>query len=224
MVPVCSLLLISVVRRSRGDRVVELARAAGAQGSTVLLGRGTAKNRILRLLCLADTEKEVVFTIANDVIMPNIIAALRSAPDLCRKMPGIGFTIDVTSFMRPGAAPQTSNEGCPMPKESSVRRQLLCVIANAGFSDDIMHAAREAGARGGTIIRARGTGTEKDGSFFGITIVPEKELVMILATDAEAEKIVPAIRGCSCLAEPGTGIIFSMPVTDFFPLGAANQK
>ncbi|MBD5552998.1 MAG: P-II family nitrogen regulator [Desulfovibrio sp.] len=210
------LLLVSVVRRGRGDRVVELARRAGAQGSTVALARGAAANRLLCMLCLGDTEKEVVYTIAPQKDMPAIIDALRSAPDLSRRTPGFGLIIPVSSFMRPGGehmAPQL-NKAC-----GNCQRQLVCVVANAGYSDDIMHAARSAGARGGTIIRARGTASEQDSSFFGITIVPEKELVLILTPNADAEPILDAIRKLPCLAEPGVGIIFCLPVSSFFPLG-----
>lgn len=216
------LLLVCVVRRSRGDRVVELARAAGATGSTVFLGRGTAQNRILHLLCLADTQKELVFTLAPVKIMPAIVQAVRSAPDLCKKVPGIGFTARVQDFMRsgPGAAQAQTPKGKPM---SDTERQLICVIVNKGLADDIMIAARAAGARGGTILKARGTGTDKDGSFFGITIVPEKEMLMIISPRQEAGAILKAIEKCECLAEPGAGIVFCLPVEDFFPLGANSR-
>ncbi|MFR8275631.1 MAG: hypothetical protein ACLU98_04570 [Desulfovibrio fairfieldensis] len=52
-------LLVSIVGRNQGDWVVEAAKKAGARGGTVLLGRGTAESRILRLLCLGDTEKDL---------------------------------------------------------------------------------------------------------------------------------------------------------------------
>lgn len=214
-----ALLLISVVRRGRGDRVMELARGAGASGGTVLIGRGSANNKWLRLLCLADTEKEIVFTIAPAGIMPAIIHALRVAPDLCKNTPGIGFTINVNLFLRLGTPlPATLEDTTAM--SDATARQLICVIANEGYADDIMRAARDAGAKGGTILRARGTGTAADSSFFGITIVPSKEMVMVLVKSADCQPILNAIRQCPCLGDPGVGIVFTLPVTDFFPLGA----
>ena len=45
--------------------------------------------------------------------------------------------------------------------------ELICAIVNAGLADDVMHDARKAGARGGTILRARGTATGQDCSFLG---------------------------------------------------------
>lgn len=221
-----SKLLLCVVRRGRGDRVVSIAKNAGAKGSSVLFGRGTAHNKILRILCLADTEKEVVFTIAADQELFPIIEALRTAPDLCQKAPGIGIVLNVTAFFHAsnnsstnGVALASQENDCVMEKE----HKLVCAIVNAGLADDLMHAAREAGATGGTIFRARGTGTEADSAFFGITIVPEKEMLMILTQSGQAARIVSAIKESPCLAEPGVGIVFTMPVEDFFPLGLKNN-
>ena len=216
-------LLISVVRRGRGDRVVAIAKEAGARGSTVLMGRGAANSRLLQIFGLADTEKEIVFTIAPTAEMPPIVHALRSAPDLCVKAPGIGALLDVNVLPRalagaPGAAGQEVEEGAVGEHE------LICVIVNAGFAEDVMQAARKAGAKGGTILKARGTGTEEDTSFFGITIVPEKDMLMILSPRGQAGKIMAAARACPCLSEPGMGIVFSMPVEKFFPLGLKDNQ
>ena len=101
--------------------------------------------------------------------------------------------------------------------------ELICVIANTGYADDIMDSAREAGATGGTIIKARGTGTQDDGSFFGITIVPEKEMVMIVVKSGQYERILSAVKDCPCLTETGVGIVFSLPVEGFFPLGIGKK-
>lgn len=228
-------LLISVVRRSRGETVVNIARNAGATGSTVLFGRGTAGNKWLRLLCLADVEKELVFTIAPQETMQKIEDALRAEKDLCVKMPGIGMVIEVEEFLRLGPGNnlpvykgvQNSEKGDLMANEMDKhdKRVLICVIVNAGLADDLMAAAREAGARGGTILRARGTGKDEDISFFGISIVPEKELLMIMTETKEQETITSAIKACDCLSQPGVGVIFTLPVVNFFPLGKkANSK
>ena len=220
-------LLISVVRRSRGDKVVALAREAGAQGSTVLFGKGTAANKWLRLLCLADTEKELVFTVAPANIMLKIEDALREAEDLCVRMPGIGIIINVEEFIRNvfrqenGSPQRQDGEEARMneDKGAATGRVLFCIIVNAGLADDLMHVAREAGARGGTILRARGTGTDEDTSFFGISIVPEKEVLLIMTEREQQQKILEAVKSSSILSQPGVGIIFTMPVEKFFPLG-----
>lgn len=215
-------LLISVVRRSRGDTVVDIARKAGAGGSTVLFGKGTAGNRWLRLLCLADVEKEIVFTVATVDVMQKMELALRAATDLCVKMPGIGIVIDVEQFFRPAQTTvktQEADESFDEYGRNMTERVLVCVVVNAGLADDLMHAARAAGARGGTILRARGTSRDEDNSFFGITIVPEKELLMIMTERTMQDKILGAIKSSEILSQPGVGVIFTLPVEKFFPLG-----
>lgn len=212
----CAMLLITVVRRSRGDRVVQLVRSAGAMGSTIFLGKGASGNRLLRMLYLGDTEKEMVLTLSTPERMPALIDALRNAPDLCRKVPGIGFTIDVSNYMKSGTGSPCLSTGAI---DMSTGRQLICVIANSGTAYDIMQVARKAGATGGTFLRGRGTASEEDSSFFGITIVPEKDVILILSTESETAQIIDTIRNCEVLSEPGSGIIFTLPVVDFFLLG-----
>ena len=82
-----------------------------------------------------------------------------------------------------------------------------------------MDAARKAGANGATILHARGTGKPDDKKFFGITIVPEKEEVLILAELNSSPAIQKAIEALDCLATPGMGIMYTTPVSHFTQLG-----
>ena len=61
--------------------------------------------------------------------------------------------------------------------------EVIFCIVNAGFSDAVMDAAKEFGARGGTVIHARGTANSEAEKMFGITIQPEKEIVMMELAD-----------------------------------------
>ena len=74
---------------------------------------------------------------------------------------------------------------------------------------------RKAGASGGTVTHARGTGTADDVKFLGVEIVPEKEMILILSEAEKTDKIVNAISSLKCLDEPGIGIIYTQDVTDF---------
>jgi nitrogen regulatory protein PII len=82
-----------------------------------------------------------------------------------------------------------------------------------------MVAARKAGATGGTVINARGTGKEEDVKFFGITLVPEKEVLLILVDADKADAVLDAVKDVPCLSEPGSGIAYCTGVEDFFRLG-----
>ena len=97
--------------------------------------------------------------------------------------------------------------------------QMINVIVNKGYAEDAMAAARKAGAGGGTIIGARGTAKEGDAAFFGMKIVPEKEMLMILVPSDKKEAIVQAITELPCFAEAGSGIVFCNEAQDFTLLG-----
>ena len=100
---------------------------------------------------------------------------------------------------------------------------ILCIV-NAGFSDAVMDAAREFGARGGTVIHARGTANAEAERLFNIAIQPEKEIVMILVESAIKNDILHALYQKVGLESDGKGIAFCLPVEDVVGLSAAAVK
>ena len=90
--------------------------------------------------------------------------------------------------------------------------QLLVCIVNAGFSQNVMEAARAAGARGGTIIRGRGSANPEAEEFFNISIQPDKEVVLILVTREIKDAVMTAVFKNSGLSTDGQGIASSLPV------------
>lgn len=91
--------------------------------------------------------------------------------------------------------------------------ELIVTIVNSGFEEEVMAAARSAGARGGTIFNARGTAESQDlVKFMGITLHPNKEIVFILTKQETRDDIMNAIKQSTGLATEGAGILFSLPV------------
>ena len=88
---------------------------------------------------------------------------------------------------------------------------IICIV-NAGFADSVMDAAKEFGARGGTVIHARGTANSEAVRKFEIPVSPEKEMVMILVPAEIKDDILHALYRAVGLKTPGQGIAFSMPV------------
>lgn len=93
-----------------------------------------------------------------------------------------------------------------------IEYELICCIVNEGNADNVMDVAREAGATGGTVLRARGTANKDAEQFFKITIDPQKEMVMILAPIALKEGIMHALYTKAGLNTLGQGITFALPV------------
>ena len=92
--------------------------------------------------------------------------------------------------------------------------EIIVVIVNEGFSDVVMDAAREQGARGGTIAHARGTGTKDIEKKYGIVITPQKEMIYILVNDNIRDAVMAAINKVVGMDTKGQGIVFSLPVSN----------
>ena len=105
----------------------------------------------------------------------------------------------------------------------STYEAIFCIV-NHGFTDLVMTAARAAGARGGTVLSARGTGNKEMEQFFGVTITPEKELVMILVPQNIRDAVLLAVNEGAGMSTKGQGIAFSLPVSDTVGLGPVEEK
>ena len=92
------------------------------------------------------------------------------------------------------------------------KHELIVCIVNAGFSQNVMEAARAAGAQGGTILRARGSANPEAEEFFNINIQSDKEVLMILVPKGIKDDVIKAIYKDCGLADEAKGIAFSLPV------------
>lgn len=102
--------------------------------------------------------------------------------------------------------------------------EVILAIVNDGFADDVMEVAKEQGARGGTIINARGVAKEDAAAFFGITVHAEKEIIMIVVPKEIKDNVLTAIYKEMGMAKKAQGIAFSLPVTDAAGLVKAEEK
>lgn len=100
---------------------------------------------------------------------------------------------------------------------------IFCIV-NSGYSEAVMEAAKKFGARGGTVINARGTASKEAETFFHITIQPEKEIVMILVPTEIKENVMHALYKEVGLDTAGQGIAFAMPVDGVVGISPNNEQ
>ena len=99
--------------------------------------------------------------------------------------------------------------------------EVIFAIVNSGFAEEAMDVAREQGARGGTILNARGVAREKEATFFGITVHAEKEIMMMVVEKDIRENVLNALYSRMGMANKAQGIAFSLPVSDVAGLAQA---
>ena len=101
--------------------------------------------------------------------------------------------------------------------------EVIFCIVNAGFSEAAMDAAKKCGARGGTVIHARGTANTEAEKIFGITVEPDKEIVMILVPEGLTDAILHGLYREVGLDTAGQGIAFALPVDKVVGLRMTND-
>jgi len=94
---------------------------------------------------------------------------------------------------------------------------LITFIVSHGDAYDVMTVAREAGAKGGTILDAHGTLRGDDVEFFGMTLGTEKEMLIIVAENDLAKTILDAVKDLPVFKKTGGGIIYTTAVNRFMP-------
>ncbi len=223
-------LLCTIVDRGKGEGVTELMDREGANHHTVTLGHGTAHKGILSVLGLKDTAKDVVFTFLPSHVAANALRRLSYALDIDRPGKGIAFVLPVGSVA--GAATLKmlmGGEDAVRPEEEKqmsekISHELIVAIINKGFSEAVMDAARPAGAGGGTGIHARGAAPQEGSHFFGITIQPEKEMLLIVVDQEHKIPVMQAVTKAAGMQTEGHGIVFSLPVTALMGISRKGER
>ena len=204
-------LILTITDRSRGGDFSAWFREQGATLVLTALGRGTATTEVLDCLGLEATEKAVLLC-----MLPSRKGLLRkAAKDLWLDVPGRGVIMAVPVSSIGGA----SAKNYLLQGEAEDR-----MIANHGASDQVMDAARAAGATGGTAVHAKGTGTELAKKFFGVSLASEKELIFILASAETRKPIMKAIMEKAGMQTEAQALAFSLPVTDLAGLRQFNVE
>ena len=93
-----------------------------------------------------------------------------------------------------------------------MRFKLILSSIKTGITDQVVDAAKEAGATGATIIPARGTGIHEAKTFFGLSLETQTDIIMIVAEEHLVKNILEAIKEAGQFHKPGTGIAFVVPI------------
>lgn len=211
-------LMTTIVDRKMAKKYSELYKENEQHVMFVTLGSGTAANEILDYLGLENTEKAVIFSMQEESAWEKIKKQLQQKLKIDAPGGGIAFTIPLSSIGGKKTL-QFLLEGQDYQKEeeSTLKdtvHELIVVIADQGNIELIMDAARGAGAYGGTVIHAKGTGMEQAEKFMGVSLAAEKEMIFIVTRKEQKNEIMRAIMEKAGLNSRAKSIVFSLPVTD----------
>ena len=211
--------IFAVINRESLKRLQNIFQSADTKVSLSQPARGTAPGEILNRLGLAETEKLIVSTIA-DARQKRIIFRL-ARDKMYMDIPGNGILAAIPLKSIAGRqtlaflTDQELKEGAP---SMDFEYELIVVVLNEGYADMVMDAARGAGAGGGTLLHAKGTGGKRGEKFFSVSLADEKDMIYIVSHREEKAAVMKAIQ---TQAGPGTkagGICFSLPISSVMGL------
>lgn len=93
-------LLIIIVKKGNSRLVIDVAMKAGAQGSTVINGRGSSVHETNKILGIpVEPEKEIILIVVNKNQTDNILDKINKEAELEKPGKGIGFALDVEKIV-----------------------------------------------------------------------------------------------------------------------------
>ena len=209
-------LLVSIVERGKGKGLLEHYRQFGLIHHDQAAGHGTAASHLLDTLGFGTSERDVIITFGPRDTIRQLMNHLKDDDRSKLGAPGIAFALDLSgmSAILAVCLSQTSNpqtEGGPAVEQLK-RHSLILVTVNQGCTDAVMDTARSAGARGGTVIRARWAEAGEIQKLAGITLQAEKEVLAIVATEEDRNAIMEAIDKGHGMRTPDQAMVISLPV------------
>ena len=211
-------IMTTIIDRKNSKKYIDLYKKDKLEVMYINLGEGTARGDILDYLGLEASEKMVIFNFVQQHDW------MLTKKDLQRKLQidapgeGIAFLVPLSSI----GGKRTlqfllDRQELPESEESTLKDttyEFIVAIADQENLEMVMDAARGAGAYGGTVIHAKGTGMEYAEKYLGVTIAAEKAMIFIVTKKDQKNSIMKAIMEQAGMQTPAKTIVFSLPVTD----------
>lgn len=209
--------MITIIDRNQSRKFISFYKNYGVDILFNAHGRGTAATDTLAYFGLEATQKEVLFAAVTDTVWSNIKKGLQTIMQIDIPGTGIAFVMPMSSI---GGKRQlqflTGGQEFTKGEESvlkETKHELVVAIANSGYTELIMNAARRANAGGGTVLHAKGTGMEGAEKFLGVSLAEEKEFVLLVVKQEDKNAVMSAIMQDAGLDSKARSVVFSLPVT-----------
>ena len=209
-------LMITITNKVNAERFQRLYSEMGATASFLSFGHGTASSAVLSAFGLERSEKAILHTVIVDALFPKLRRELERRFIIDIPGTGIAFLVPLSAV---GGKRQLElllgNQDFLKGEETTLKnteKELIVVISNQGYSEQIMDAARSAKDDGGTVIHAKGTG-KKTEKFYGFVLAEEKEMHYIVVPTENRDAIMRAIMEQTGMRTKAQAICFALPVT-----------
>ncbi len=198
-----------IISEHQANHFIDIIKEKSLYDGIVFLAKGTVKNSFLNLIGLKNQKMRLIDVLIESENSKEIMDYTAEKLKLNEPNHGIAY---LTSRRMVKDEKGESNASNTIGEKTMFKK--ITVIVNRGMADDVMDIARESGARGGTILHGKGTGTKNAAKLFGMEVEPEKELVLIIVPTEIEEKVVKNLYDNLEMQNSGNGILFVEDITD----------
>ena len=220
-------MLITITREEEEKRLEEILQTMHIPIFFQARGQGTAPSEILDLFGLGGTTRIITTAFVPKFLVQPLLASLHQHCSFAHKGGGIAITVPVSGIQthvlqmlndEARSAVEAIQKGDEAEMKEKSEFSLIWVSVESGCSDDVIDAARSAGARGGTVVKGRRRNSERASQHFGIPIQEEQDFVMIVVPRDKKGEIMSAISQACGLKTEAHGMVLSLPVDDVMGL------
>lgn len=213
---------LSIIGRGKAKRYVEMMDRHGIKFHMQTVGFGTAPSEMMDILGLGTNNKDVIFSLAPKSAVSAWAAEYGKKVDAGYSYGGLVMILSLSAVNRIAAEilnrhpiPDAA-KGENASMKSEYKHNLILISVNEGFADKVMQVARQVGATGGTVIRARSSGSEQMDQIMDAVVSEEKEIITILSPENVGEAIMEAVNREFGLHTKAAGVVCAVPVEKAF--------
>lgn len=215
-------MIVSIIERGNGNKLIKLYDQEQVFTHMRCEVTGTATSEIMDILGLGGSEKDIILSFAPAGTALNLLEKLKDdLHDLCPGR-GIAFMVAmeaVTNLLAASIGARTKLEKDREYEDMQEKNSLIMITVNQGFTDEVMSTAKEAGARGGTVVRGRWVMMDEIEQMKGLTLREEKEIILIVVPREIRNSVMEAVNTHHGLQSEAGAVICSLGVEHMAHLG-----
>lgn len=214
--------ILSIVEQGKGKKLIKELTNLKVRMNFQIVGFGTAPTEMMDIFGLGTNVKDIIISLGATHDIKDMMSNFGEIFQSHSKFGGIMIVLDVSAASRVLTEILNFNnqnyerELANMQNENS--NNLIVISINEGYSEDVMHVARKAGATGGTVIKGRLADVEQFAEFMDTKADGEREMLCILAPSKVSKQIMEEVNREFGLTSSANGIIFALPAEKAFKI------
>ena len=209
--------MVTITNRNMLPRFLTFYKERNMTIALITLGKGTANSEMLDYFGLEEDEKGIHFCLVTRPTWKTVKKGLQTELKIDVPGTGIVFLIPLSSIggkhqLKFMLGEQEFEKGEETTLKET-KHELIIAIANYGYNTQVMRAAEEGGATGGTVFHGKGVGMKRAEQFLGVSLVSEKEIILIVTKTEQKNAIMKSIMEKAGIGTKAGTIAFSLPVT-----------